>query len=537
MSAQLALALSTAIVVGAVGAVGAANRADRTLHSDANVGAFQVTRIALSLDADFTWQQLRGTAVLTVRRLDPRADQLILDTRGLRIFAVDELSHATFGATEKLAPFWVSRPFRLGVPDPVDGTPLIIDMPRSDVADVSLRIEYQTAPRAPGLNWTTARAGGGGPRIFYAVSEPFGARSWIPLQDTPRAHTTVVLHLHTPSDMVVLLSGATGPPQHHEESISKRAADHWLWTAGPMQPSQLDLVVGDLKFAAIDARSGVFAVGWSARGPARVLRDYPAVRRAGDRLLGLRAGAPRDFVVMPDGFPYRSLAAPGLTLLSPTLLERVPHRVPLAARLPFAAAAAAVLPAGRGDGWIGQAFAAYAESRITASLYGEQDAAVLDTLAYLELQHSLAASPRRELVLDRARPARAPIAGVGTLRAEKGRLLFEYLAASIGRQRFDELARDWYARFAGQAVTTELFARFLARRLNDVAPGAVRRDRLEDWLRNPGLPSAAVLPEAGTLRAIDDARNAWLAGRMTAAGMKARRWPAEDWCYFLEGLP
>ena len=498
-------------------------------HSYANLDAFRVTRVALDLDADFASDQLRGTAVLTVRRRDPSANHLVLDTHGLRIFEVAELTRATYGAPEAIAPFWVSRPFRLGVPDPIDGTALIIDVPRSDATEATFRIEYETSPHAPGLDWTTARPGGRGPRILYALSQPYGARGWIPLQDSPRARVRVALRLRTPSDMVALLSDAGDPAAKRAFApTAQRAAAHDLVTRGALAPSRLDLVVGDLKFASIDDRAGVYAAGWSARGPARALRDYPAVRAAGDRLLGVGDGARRDFVVMPAAFAFRALAAPGLSLLSPTLFERTRDPVPLAARLPFADAQDALEPATRADAWIGSAFAAYAQSRVAAELYGAQNAAVLDTLAYLERRTSLADSPPL---------ARICAGGAGRLAREKGRLFLETLAASVGRSRFEEFARRWFADAAGRPIGTARFEQVLAQRLIDPNRSAIRRADLTQWLDEPGVPSGIALPDAAPLRAVDAVRSAWLAGRVRTGALGARHWSEPEWRYFLEGLP
>ncbi len=506
-------------------------------RSYANLDAFRVTRVALDLDADFVAQQLRGTAVLTVRRRDPSASHLVLDTRGLRILEVAELTRATYGAPETLAPFWVSRPFRLGVPDPTNGTALIIDVPRRDATQESFRIEYETSPHGPGLNWTTARAGGHGARVFYALSQPYGARGWIPLQDSPRARVRVVLHLRTPSDMVALLSDAGDPGAKSPFApTSKRTAEHALRTRRALAPSQLDLVVGDLKFAPIDARAGVYAAGWTAHGPARALRDYPAVRAAGDRLLGVSDGARRDFVMMPAAFPFRAVATPGLSLLSPTLFERTRDPVPLAARLPFADAEDALEPATRADAWIGWAFAAYAQSRVAAELAGAPNAAALDTLAYVEQRAALANSPPLERLCAGRADGPGGCAGAGRLAQAKGRLFFATLAASVGRARFDEFARRWFAAAAGRPVDTAGFEHFLANRLIDPNRPSVRRADLDEWLHDPGVPSAVALPDAAPLRAVDAVRSAWLAGRVRTAALGARHWSEPQWRYFLEGL-
>ncbi len=537
MNPRHALAIA-AFTLGIVSAPLPARAAATAERSYANLDAFRVTRIALDLDADFAAHQLRGTAVLTVRRLDPSANHLVLDTAGLRILEVAELTRVTYGASKPIAPFWVSRPFRLGVPDPVDGTSLIIDVPRSDETRESFRIEYETSPHGLGLTWTTARAGGHGGRFFYALSQPYGARSWIPLQDSPRARVRVALRLRTPSDMVALLTDAGDPAAAPAFApSSKRAAVHALITRRALAPSQLDLVVADLKFAPIDDRAGVYAAGWSARGPARALRDYPAARAAGDRLLGVGDGVRRDFVVMPAAFAFRALAVPGLSLLSPTLFDRARDPVPLAARLPFADASDALAPATRADAWIGEAFAAYAQSRIAAELAGAPAAAALDTLAYLEERATLAGSPALERLCGGVAIRRYGYVEDRRLAREKGRLFLATLAAGLGRSRFDALARRWFAQAAGHATGAARFDGFLEHHLLEPGGSAIRRADLAQWLHDPGVPDAVALPDAASLRAVDAVRSAWLAGRVRTGALGARHWSEPEWRYFLEGLP
>ena len=106
--AGLALAVSSGVVAGiALGAAPAAMADEhqaaetpRTLsaarpdlaplqsgldyHSFANVEQFRVTHIELDLRVDFHNKVLFGEAALEVKRLDPNATELVLDTRATR---------------------------------------------------------------------------------------------------------------------------------------------------------------------------------------------------------------------------------------------------------------------------------------------------------------------------------------------------------------------------------------------------------------------------------------------------------------------
>ena len=52
-------------------------------HSFANTEQFRVTHLELNLRVDFTNQVLIGVVALEIKRLDPTATELVLDTRDL----------------------------------------------------------------------------------------------------------------------------------------------------------------------------------------------------------------------------------------------------------------------------------------------------------------------------------------------------------------------------------------------------------------------------------------------------------------------
>ena len=502
----------------------------RDAHSFANEGQFRVTHVDLSLSVEFPWNQLRGDAILTVRRLDPRATQLVLDTRGLEVSGVEQFTSDFLGATEMMAPIWVSRPFHPGVGNPVDGTPLVIDLAPSRAPQEMIRIHYETAPQAAGLHWSATGTGGDRQPFFYTLSAPLDARSWIPTQDDPGARASYRVHVETPSNMVALLSAGAPTPT--------RAADHWFIVSRPIAADRLDLVVGDLKFKALAADLGVYGHGWSTRQDARALRNAAAVRSAGRRLPGGGGtAARRDYVVMPADFPFAYRATGQLTLLSPTLVTGLPRLIPLAARLPDAGIHSRLRPAAWRDRWIGAAFSGYLQSRIVESLYGAPRAALSDTLAWMRLRAALASAAPAAQVLASDSVGGAPGAGAAAIPVDKGRLFLNFLDASFGRANFDAFVSAYMARSAAAPVTTAQFVDFVEQNLLASHPGVVRRRQIDSWIEDPGIPAAAALPAADELQPVDAAREAWLARRTTAAAIGARAWPAEKWLYFLGTLP
>ena len=66
---------------------------------------------------------------------------------------------------------------------------------------------------------------------------------------------------------------------------------------------------------------------------------------------------------------------------------------------------------------------------------------------------------------------------------EKGYLMLRALEESLGGDAFARFVRDWFARFAGQSVTSEQFHEFAAAH----APGF----DFENWLNQSGVPKGA----------------------------------------------
>src|SRR5579859_844397 len=146
-------------------------------HSFANIEQFRVTRLDLDLHVDFGARVLRGRVGLSVKRLDPGATQLILDSRDLTVTEVTEKAQGVLGALSATETTWVSRPFHFERKDPILGQALVIELPPSNKPTESIRIEYETSPAAPGLSWVAAGDTAGRRQPFlFTISEPIGTR-------------------------------------------------------------------------------------------------------------------------------------------------------------------------------------------------------------------------------------------------------------------------------------------------------------------------------------------------------------------------
>src|SRR5258708_5031747 len=175
-------------------------------HSYANVDQFRTTHLDLHLRVDFTFKNIAGSVTLELKRVDPPSTQLVLDTKDLMILDVTKKATDVLGATAKNQTVWVSRPFHLEKPDPILGSALVIDLPPSKKGTESIKIDYETLETSSALQWLTEKQTSRHKPFLYTQSEPIGARSWIPLQDTPQVRAPYKAKIHTDDGLRAVMS-------------------------------------------------------------------------------------------------------------------------------------------------------------------------------------------------------------------------------------------------------------------------------------------------------------------------------------------
>jgi aminopeptidase N len=500
-------------------------------HSFANLDQFRVTHFDLDLTADFDARRLQGSVTLYLARLDPSAVQLVLDTRDLRIGDATELSADILGSTQASKAEWVSRPFHLGRRDPIRGSPLIIDLPPSTAATTTVKIEYETAPGAPSLQWLTPAQSGTRQPFLYTQGGPLGARGWIPLQDSPQVRTTYRAVIHTPDDLVAVMGSETAPNVKH-------ISEYVFVNPARIPPGLVALAVGDLGFKSTGPRTGVYALRHSVSAAAREFAGGEAMLKAAEMLFGAYRFGRFDILVMPPAFPGIVQPVPRLPFVTATLLAGDKSLVPLI--VPALAAEWAGDLVGNAtwrDDWLRRGFTTYRAHRLEDALYGAQRAAITDLLAVQSLRDAMARMAAADTTLAPDLHGRDPATISAAVSGEKGGLFLGYLAARFGAPRFDEFLRGYAARFAFQSLTTERFLEYLQQNLLDRYPGTVTRAAALAWIMDAGLPGDAMVPSTAAFDAVDAVRAAWLTGPPAAVGPAAHDWTVPQWEYFLDGLP
>ncbi|MBW7887720.1 MAG: aminopeptidase, partial [Bacteroidetes bacterium] len=165
----------------------------KDVHTFANSDEIAVSHLDLNLTADFTKKILSGKATLTLSH-KKKSNTLILDTRDLTIEKVT--------LDEKETP----AKFSLGNEVQYLGRPLTISLtPKTK----TVTIYYSTSPNAAALQWLepSQTAGKKFPYLF-TQSEAILARTWVPCQDGPGIRFTYSAVIHTPAELMAVMSAA-----------------------------------------------------------------------------------------------------------------------------------------------------------------------------------------------------------------------------------------------------------------------------------------------------------------------------------------
>jgi aminopeptidase N len=501
-------------------------------HSYANVDQFQTARIDLDLRVIFKFKSIAGSVTLELKRLDPRATQLVLDTKDIMILDVTQKATDVLGATAKNQTLWVSRPFHLEKPDPILGSALVIDLPPSKKGTESIKIDYETTEKSAALQWLDEKQTARHKPFLYTESEPISARSWIPLQDTPqiRAPYKAKIHIDDNENLRAVMSAENDPK-------AKRGKDYSFVMPQPVPSYLIALAVGDLEFQETGPRTGVYAEKPMIKQAAKEFADTEAMIQANEKMFGPYRWSRYDILVMPPSFPEGGMENPRLSFITPTVVVGDKSLVSVIAHeLAHSWSGNLVGNATWRDFWLNEGFTDYMTSRIMTVVYGEQRTAMEEVLALKTLRDELAAFKPADQILAIDLRDRDPGEGLTNVPYSKGRLFLNYLDAKFGREHFDSFLRGYFDHFAFKSVNSAQFLTYLQENLLDRFPGIVTRAQANAWVLSPGLPADAVLPVTTMFQTVDTARDSWLAGKVPLKKL-GEDWVAQQWIYFLDGMP
>lgn len=494
-------------------------RADE--HSYAEPDKVRIVDIGLDLRIDFAQKVLRGTADLRLDWKDEGHRELSLDTRDLTIERV--LGKSGDGG-------WRRLDHTLGEADPILGSKLTIRVKRPYEV---VRIRYRTAPTASGLQWLEPAMTAGKQHPFmFSQSQAIHARSWVPLQDTPSVRFTYSAHIETDPQLMALMS-ADNPPD------ATRDGDYVFRMPQPISSYLLAIAAGDLVFAPIGPRSGVWAEPSMVEAAAAEFADTEKMIDAAERLYGPYRWERYDMLVLPPSFPFGGMENPRLTFLTPTVIAGDRSLVSLIAHeLAHSWSGNLVTNASWKDMWLNEGFTSYVENRIVEDLYGPERAAMELVISQNGLKEELKElKPEMQALALPALPGGDPDEAMGAVSYDKGAWFLKFLEQRFGRETFDAFLRGYFDHFAFQSLTTNDFEAYLREHLLKKQPRAMTEGELQAWLYQPGIPDVAEPARSERLNAVDQARERWLAGRTAARELIVADWTTQEWVHFIEGMP
>lgn len=493
----------------------------RDVHSYGNPEEIRVTHADLDWDVDFDRKVLRGSATLTVKRpAGGRSTRLVLDTRALDVSKVEASREGSA---------WTNSPFSLAPPDKILGSALTVTIPENAT---QVRITYATRPEASGLQWLDPPQTAGRKNPFlFTQSQAIHARSWIPLQDSPSVRITYRAHVRTPRNLMAVMSADNDPNE-------PRDGDYDFEMPQPIPSYLIALAVGDLAFAPISLRSGVWAERPVVAKAAREFADVEKMIRAAETLFGPYRWERYDVLVLPPSFPFGGMENPRLTFATPTLLAGDKSLVAVIAHeLAHSWAGNLVTNATWSDFWLNEGVTTYLERRIVEQVYGARRAEMEAVLGLQDLEKEMAGLPPKDQVLHPDLRGRDPDDAATDVAYEKGALFLRQLEAVYGRDRFDRFLRGYFDHFAFQSITTDDFIRYLHANLLDADPKLAAQVPVADWTEKPEIPAGARRPVSDALAPVEAEAQSWLDGKKPAAAIAAKSWSTQEWLHFLRALP
>ena len=480
LSAGAALLLATAC---APNAPKMATKKD--VHTFAQPDQARVHHLNLALDVDFDAKQLRGVALWNVTA-EANADTLILDTDRLSVQSVRVNGETTA--------------YVLGAPDAILGTPLRIALPKHGPED-TLRVEvaYQTHPEAGALQWLSAEQTNGKTHPFlFTQSQAILARTWIPCQDGPGIRFTYNATVQVPSHLMAVMSA--------ENPQTKTADGTYSFRMPQAIPSYLmALAVGDLAFAPLSERTGVYAEPSFLSACANEFVDVEKMVQAAESLYGPYAWGRYDLLVLPASFPFGGMENPRLTFATPTIVAGDRSLVSLVAHeLAHSWSGNLVTNATWNDFWLNEGFTVYFENRIMEAVYGKEYADMLATLSHRELLETvdefMQSDPNdTKLAIDLT--GRNPDDGVTAIAYEKGFHFLLLIEKTVGRPRWDAFLNGYFEQNGFGTVTTEQFEKRITTEL--LTDEEAAQINLDEWIHGTGLPKNCPEPTATRFDRVD----------------------------------
>ena len=148
-------------------------------------------------------------------------------------------------------------------------------------------------------------------------------------------------------------------------------------------PYLIAIAAGNIEFAELGPRSGVWAEPEMLEEAAAELTDTEAMIDAAEEIYGTYRWGRYDMIVLPPSFPYGGMENPVMTFLTPTFIAGDRSNTGLIAHeLAHSWSGNLVTYSSWRDGWLNEGVTSYFESRISEAVFGEERANQEYALSY-----------------------------------------------------------------------------------------------------------------------------------------------------------
>ncbi|PZO35428.1 MAG: aminopeptidase [Alphaproteobacteria bacterium] len=496
----------------------------RDIHSYARPEIARVTHVDLDLNADFGTRTLSGTATLDITA-EPGANEIVLDVRNL------DIRDITDAAGQPLQ-------YVVGDDDPILGRPLTVGFPAFAPGEKRrIAIRYATRPDAAALQWLTpAQTAGGTSPYLFSQGQAILTRTWVPTQDSPGIRQTYSARITVPEALKAVMSAEMLTPDGETAGPGRKA--YRFRMTNPVPPYLIALGVGDVAFAPLGARTGVWTEPSRLAASAAEFTEVEAMVEKAEGLYGPYRWGRYDLLVLPPSFPFGGMENPRLTFATPTIIAGDRSLVSLVAHeLAHSWSGNLVTNATWSDFWLNEGFTVYFENRIMEAVYGSDRAMQEEVLGWQGLQSTLASLPAADTRLKIDLTDRDPDDGLTDIAYEKGAAFLRTIERTVGREAFDGWLRGYFDRNAFRPMTTELFLADIRQHLVGGDAALEAELQMDAWIYQPGLPSNARVPVSAAFAPVDAAALAFFSDRGPASAIPWSGWNTQQRQRFLNWRP
>ncbi|NOR20221.1 MAG: aminopeptidase [Xanthomonadales bacterium] len=488
--------------------------------SFANSDQFDTSHIALDLTVDFELKELRGSVTLNMRRLDPEATDIILDTRDLHIDGVLVAGiEAVFAYSEQ---------------DPVLGQALKITLPAGleQQSDLVVTIHYKTDPGASALQWLPPELTAGGKHPYmFSQSQSIHARSWVPLQDTPSVRITYEANIHTPANLLAVMSADNDP-------LTPRSGEYHFNMPQPIPAYLLAIAVGNIYFAPIGELTGIYTEPEMLDASTFEFASTQQMLDTASEIYGPYQWGRYDLLILPPSFPFGGMENPRLSFITPSVLAGDQSLVSLIAHeLAHSWSGNMVSNKTWRDIWLNEGITSYLDSRLMEVLFGEDKANEERVISYRDLLQGLTEVKPPYQALAPTERLSDPDESQGSMHYKKGQLFLETMEEAFGRDVFDPFLNGYFNHFAFQSISTEQFLDYLDENLLSAQPGKFSREQAEEWIYQAGVPDNARIPHSETLDQAERLASSWAVGEVSVEHIPMSDWSPHAAVHFINNLP